>query len=50
MARTILDFIVFVMVVFCLCWLHYLTEDIQRLNAVTFESVRCDKNYDQNES
>lgn len=50
MARTILDFIVFVMVVFCLCWMHYISEDVDRLNSVTFEMVRCDKNYDQNES
>lgn len=50
MARTILDFIVFVMVVFCLCWLHTLSSEVERLNSITFDMVRCDKAFDQIEN
>jgi len=50
MARVLIDFIVFVSIIGCLTWVHYLAEDVERLNAVTFEMVRCDKDYGQNEN
>jgi len=41
MNNGILNAITFITLIFILCWMHYIQTDIDRLNAVTFDSARC---------